>query len=209
MLTQHKGVTERDIDVALSTLNEKGGKIGACLIVLMPELLPDPSETPAPRYFVRIGIQAIVQPLFADDPTSGAGVFVEQVTERTRQIGHNRRFGRSNSFMFDGMLPIPADPGKESYGIYFKRLGGDSVVARVATPGIASVVATLPATGWDVTVNVPGGATGYYTTDGTLPTALNGTLYTTPFNVPAAATVRACAVQTGFQQSEPATLILT
>lgn len=208
VLVQHKGVTESDIEVALSTLNEKAGKIGACCIVLMPELQPDASEGPAPRYFVRIGIQAIVQPLFADDPSSGADTFVEQVTERIRQIGHNRSFGRSNTFMFDGMTPISAEAGKESYGVFFKRIGGDAAVAKVAKPGIASVPATLPATGWDVTLNVPGGATAYYTTDGSLPTALNGTAYTVPFNVPPAATVRACAVQAGFQQSEPATLVL-
>lgn len=209
VLLQHKGVTESDIDVALSTLNEEGGKIGACVVVIMPELQPDASQSPSARYFVRIAIQVIVQPLLADDVTSGVGKVAEQLAERIRQICHFRSHGRANQFMFDGMEPINVEAGKTSYGINFKRKGGDNQVVKVASPGIGSVAATLPATGWDVTVNVPAGATGYYTLDGTLPTAINGTAYVAPFNVPAAATVKAAAVQAGFQQSEPATLTLS
>lgn len=209
VLAQFKGVTENDIQVALSTLNERDGKIGAVLIVIMPELQPDTGQTPSPRYFVRIGLQVIAQPLLADDATSGVGLSAEQISERVRQIGQNRKFGRSNSFMFDGMEPLPVDEGKVSYGVYFRRAGGDAYVPRVATPALTSEVAVLPATGWTVTMTVPPGATGWYTTDGTLPTELNGTEYTGPFNVPAAATVRASAVQTGFQQSEPVAIELS
>jgi len=211
VLNQRKGVTDSDIEVGLSTLNAKDGqtKIGGVLIVILPELQPDASQGPAARYFVRIAIQAIVQPSFADDATNGIQKTVEDLCERVRQVGHFRSFGRANTFMFDGMEPIAAGEGKNSYGIYFKRVGGDSQVAKVAKPVITSAPATLPALGNDVTLTVPGGAAGYYTTDGSLPTALNGTLYAAPFNVPAAATVRAAAVQSGFQQSEPATLNLT
>lgn len=209
VLLQHKGVTESDIDVALSTLNEAGGKSGACVVIIMPELQPDSSQAPSARYFVRISIQVIVQPLLADDVASGVGKVAEQLAERVRQICHYRSHGRANTFMFDGMEPIPVEAGKNSYGVVFKRAGGDTQVVKVAKPGIASVAATGPATGWDVTVNVPPGAAGYYTTDGTLPTVLNGTAYVGPFNVPAAAVVRAAAVQAGFQQSEPAQLNLS
>jgi hypothetical protein len=206
VLEQRKGVTESDIDVALSTLNERAGKLGACVVVLEPELQPDRAETPAARYFVRIAIQVIVQPLLADDPTTGVGLAVEEVCERVRQLGHARSFGRRNVFMFDGMEPIAVGGGRNSYLVFFRRLGGDSVVAKLAAPAIATDSAAAPA---EITLTVPSGATGFYTLDGTLPTALNGTLYTAPFTVPAACTLRAAAVQEGYQQSDPAQLTLT
>lgn len=210
VLSQRKGVTDSDIETALSTLLDKDDKIGACVIVIAPELVPDPSQTPAPRYFVRLGIQVIVQPLLADDATSGVLKTVEDVCERVRQIGHFRSFGRAGTFMFDGMEPIPVDPGKNSYGVFFKRVGGDSVVDRVATPVIGSVAAVGPATGWDLTLTcATSGAAIYYTIDGSEPTALAGTAYTVAFNVPTACTVRAAAVKAAFQQSETARLILS
>lgn len=198
VLSQHKGVTESDITEALAGLHVRAGKMGSCVVVLMPELKPDPSETPAARYDVRVGLQVIVQPLFADDPATGVRITAEQLAERVRQLCHSRSFGRPATFMFDGMDPLPSDPGKESYLVYFKRKGGDTYIPRVATPGLAGIAAYG---GYEITLNVPTGATGYYTTNGTLPTPL-ALPYTGPFVVMGGATVRAAAVQTGCLQSE-------
>jgi len=200
VLRQNKGVTEDDINVALSTLLEQGGKIGACAVVLMPDLKPDDSEGETARYFERIAIQVIAQPLFADDETSGVKKAAEELATRIMQICHGRTFGRKQTFMFDGMEPIPADPGKVSYGIYFRRTGGDISIAKPARPVITAVSGTVTIT------CATGGAAIRYTTDGSAPYAANpdSLPYTVPFTVSETTTIRAAATKAGMQPSEVA-----
>ena len=84
----------------------------------------------------------------------------------------------------------------------------ESGPAVATAPELDSEDATLPATGWTVTITPPDFVTVYYTTDGSLPTASNGTEYEAPFNVPGAATVRAVSVRENYTNSAAAVAVL-
>ncbi len=200
VLVQRKGVTEQDIETALSVLNEQGGKIGACVIVLMPSLVPPANNSaPTPLFDVRIGVQVIEQPLISQDPTSGVGKSAEQICTRVRQNGHQFSTGRQGAnqlFSFDGTEPADVEAGKVSYVNFFKRKAGDAHLVRVAPVALAKAAGTPD--GFDITLSCPtDGAAILYSVDGSYPT----TAYTVPFNVAAGVTVRAAATKTGLQQS--------
>ena len=59
VFAQRRGITENDILTALSTFNQKGGKVGSVVIVLMPEVQKEAQTAPGPRYFVRFAVQVI------------------------------------------------------------------------------------------------------------------------------------------------------
>jgi hypothetical protein len=201
VLLQRKGVTDSDIEVALSVLNEEGGKIGACVIVLMPELVAEDPAVPTPLYRVRVPVQVIEQPLMSGDATSGVGKSAEQIAERVRQVLHHFSTGRGGSshlFHFDGQQPLDVDPAKVSYLGNFGRKAGDDLLTRVAAVVLAS--AAGDPTGFDITLTCPtDGAAIYYSTDGDYP----DTLYSAAFNVAAGTTIRATARKTGLQESNP------
>lgn len=116
VLVQRKGVTESDIELALSTLNTNSGKMGALLVVLMPALEPESPEAPGPRYRIISTVQVIEQPLFnlGDD---GTGKSAEQLAERVRQLLHHAAFGRGSVWTFAGMEPVEQGEGKIAYGV--------------------------------------------------------------------------------------------
>jgi hypothetical protein len=199
VLLEAKGVTEADIDQALATLNPKSGKNGVLAIVLMPTLAADSANAPGPRYVPRLTVQVIDQPLFNLDATTGIGKSAARVAERVRQIIHRFRSRTGAEFSFAGQEPVPVETGKNSYGLAFTRLAADNPPPKVAEVTFASAGTVAPQT---VTLAcITPGAAIYYTTDGTYPSPLTGTLYTAPFVQATAATIRAAAELAGYQQS--------
>lgn len=204
VLVQRKGVTESDIEVALSTLNEKAGKMGALLVVLMPALQPDSPDAPGPRYRIIATVQVIEQPLFnlGDD---GTGKSAEQISERVRQLLHHVSFGRGGVWTFAGMEPVEQGEGKIAYGVRVSRLAGDSTGARIPTPTITAA-GTAPTTATITCADTA--AALWYTTDGSYPWPGNptATLYTAQVTLTAAATLRSVAYRADYQASNTATL---
>lgn len=203
VLQQRKGVTESDIEVALSTLNTKSGKMGALLVVLMPTLDPVDPEAPGPRYRIIGTVQAIEQPLF-NLGADGTGKSAEQLAERVRQLLHHCNFGRGSVWTFAGMEPVEQGEGKIAYGVRFARLAGDGADPRQPTP-------QLSAAGLTVTVSADPAASVYYTIDGTYPHAGNtaASLYSAPVTLSAAGTFRAVAYRTGYLPSNVATATIS
>lgn len=210
VLLQRKGVTDSDVDEALSVLNEKAGKIGACAIVLLPSQSPEDPNVPGPRYQIIQTVQIIEQPLFNLGDT-GTGKSAEQISQRVRQILHHFSNGYGGTYNFAGLEPIAADAGKISYGVKFSRAGGDAAIAKATLPTISTTPAVGPATGWDITLTCATlGAAIWYTTDGSYPSSANANahLYGAPFNQATAATLRAAAEKSGMQQSNVRQLVL-
>lgn len=209
VLLARKGVTDSDIEIALSTLNAGGtGKIGAVAVVLMPTLRAEPDNVPAPVYVVQHTVQVIEDPLFSQDATSGVLKSAEEIAHRVRLLLNWFNPGGAGSLAFDGMDPAEVKSGV-SYLVRFSRRTGDDELARVATPVVSADSASAPAT---VTLTcATSGAAIYYTTDGSYPSSANddATLYSTPFSQPTAATIRAAAEKSGLQQSNVSQLILT
>lgn len=202
ILEQNKGVTEDDVLQALSVLNEKAGKIGACVIVLQPELIPANPAAPGPEYRVRVVIQVITAALFNDGDT-GTGKTAEQISAAIRPLFHNWDAGWG-TWTFAGMEPIKRESeGEVSYGVTFTRGGRDRKYPKLATPIIEPELAALPAS---VTLESEVDTEIWYTTDGSLPTPENdaATLYSAAIELTAPTTLRAIAYKTGRQPSNVA-----
>ena len=201
VLIQRRGVTESDIEVALSVLNEKIGKIGACAILAMPSIVPDNPDTPNPEYFIELGVQVITAAMFNENTASGGtGKQAEEIAERVRQLIHRVPIGRS-TYSFNRMEPVDRPEGQVSYGVIFRRRHGDVALQRCGIPLIEPDEGATPV---EVTLSAqPGDAPIWYTLDDTYPSSANpnATLYTAPFTIAAAARLRAAAQKTGLQQS--------
>ncbi len=201
VLLQRKGNIDAQVEQNLSVLNEKGGKIGLVAIVLMPTLTATAPDAPSPLYDVKATIQVIESPTF-NLGDGGTGISAEQVAQYCRQILHHFSDGRGNVWVFQGMDPLPVEEGKISYGVNITRRGGDSKIAKVAKPVIAP---TSGATPQAITLTCATAAAAiWYTIDGSYPSAEGETaaLYEAPFQLAAAATVRAAAQKVGLQQSD-------
>lgn len=207
-LIEKKGVTEDDIRQSLSVLNEKLGKIGACVVVLMPTLVNETPDAPGPQFQVRLTVQVVDQPLVNLDPAQGTGKSAAQLAERLRKIFHHFSTGRGNFFVFAAQEPIPVEEGKNSYGVAFTRKGADCPPPKPPTPTIEAAAATAPTT-VTLTCANPSAAI-HYTTDGSYPSAANptATLYTVPFNQATAATIKAASSLATYQQSNLARKVI-
>lgn len=200
VLLQRRGVTEADVELALSTLNEKSGKMGALAVVLMPSLEPDSPESPGPRYRIVATVQVIEQPLF-NLGDSGTGLSAEQLAERVRLLLHHASFGRGSVWTFSGMEPVEQGEGKIAYGVRVSRLYGDSYGNRLAVPTLTAAGATITATHPDAAAAL------WYTIDGSYPWPGNpaASLYAAPVVVAEPCTFRAAAYRPGYQPSSIAT----
>ena len=189
VLQQRKGVTDSDILQALSTINEKSGKVGACAVVLMPSLKPKNGNAPSPTYDIRLVVQVIDLPLF-NLGANGTGKSAEQIAQRVRQLCHLLTTGEKTSWVFAGSDPLPVDEGSNSYGVAFTRESGDPHLAKVAN---VKTEATGPNT-LALSCTTAGAAI-RYTLDGTYPAASNAAavLYTVPIEITAACTLLAVA----------------
>lgn len=209
ILLQRKGVIQSDIDTALAVLNDRGsGKIGACVIVLMPSLTPESPDVPGPLYKINMVVQVIEQPAFNLGAT-GTGLSAEQIAQHVRMLFQHFSNGHGGTYGFASMEPITVAEGQISYGVRFDRQAGDTAAPIVNMPAISATGAAAPAT---VTITCATAAAAiYYTTDGSYPSSANATatLYTAPFVQATAATIRAAAEKTGLQQSNVRQLTLT
>ncbi|MBM7567882.1 chitobiase/beta-hexosaminidase C-terminal domain-containing protein [Paenibacillus sacheonensis] len=83
-----------------------------------------------------------------------------------------------------------------------------TLLAQAATP-IADVASGAVVSGTSVSLSAASGATIYYTTDGSAPSASNGTAYAEPISISEAMTIKAIAVQSGMTDSGVLTLSYT
>jgi hypothetical protein len=206
VLLQRRGVIESDVETALEAINSVGSKVGAVIIVLMPDLQPEVKDSPGPRYYVRYAVQTIVWPIAALG-TSGAGYTSEEISEYVRQILHWVQLGRGNVLVFDGQRPETVKPGRVCWITYFRRLGVDDQIPKVSMPMIASATVGLAI---QVTLTcTPGSGLSYspeiyYTLDGSYPVPDGATsqLYSAPFLITEPCLLRVTAVADEYQQSD-------
>lgn len=200
ILLEEKGDIEADVLQALSVFNDRGGKIGACVVVLMPTLTGDSPDAPGPRSTVRMTVQVIDQPV-VNLGAGGVGMSGSQIAERVRQVLHMFSTGRGNTYTFAAQDPIPVEAGKNSYGVAFTRLCADAPPPKVAAVSIALSSPSVPST---VTLStVTAGAAIRYTLDGSYPGSGNpvAMLYEAPVAISAAVYLRAAAELAGHQPS--------
>ncbi len=198
---EHKGVTQSEIDQALSVLNPRGGKVGAAVLVLMATLVGDSPNAPGPRSKVRIDVQVIDHPNINLSP-DGTGKSCSQIAEQVRMLNHLFRNGNGTVFTFAAQQPVKLADGQTCFVVSFERLAGDSPI-----PKVANIVANPSSGAFSQTITLTcatAGASIYYTTDGSYPSSLNpaATKYLAPFSLDEAATLRAAAECVGCRQSD-------
>lgn len=205
VLLELKGITERDVAMAISTSNAQAGLVGSVAIVLMPTLLPDSPNAPGPRFDAVYKVQVIDWPMMRRQPTTGTQQSADEIADRVREILHRFTMGRGQTIYFAGQEPVAVPDGKVSYILKFKRTAADQPPVAVATVGISATAQSGPAT---VTLSCQtSGAAIYFTTDGSYPGSNSAAcptaqLYTAPFAVTAGQLVRAAAELAGYQQSQ-------
>ena len=204
VLLELKGITERDVAMAIGTMNASAGKVGSIAIVLMPTLLPDSPNAPGPRYDAVFKVQVLDDPILRRQSTGGTTCSADEIADRVRQILHRFTMGRGQTLYFAGQEPVAVPEGRVSYVLRFKRTSVDNPPVSVPTvsispagPGPATVTLACSLAGSSIWYTLDGSYPGSNTT--ACPTA---TLYTAPFAVLAGQTVRAAAENTGYQQSQ-------
>lgn len=206
VLKEEKGDIEADILQGLGTLNEKAGKIGAVAVVLQPvELATDPN-TPNPEHRVRFSVQVFDQPLF-NAGADGSGKDIWQLARRIRQLCHRRDFGRGLYSWLSTEDAPQADPGRRSRVVTFEKLIQEESITRLGRPLVEPEEGGVAPQ--NVTITPPDGATVRYTLDGSYPTEAAGTLYSEPFAVAAACTLRAVAYKAGAVPSNVTQAVFT
>jgi len=201
ILKQRDGVTENDITTRLATLNKRGGKLGACVIVLMPECEPKQPNVNPPESDLIQALQVVESPLL-NFGASGAGKTAEQIGRRIRQLFHHFYDGGFGTWYLHADSPIDRPKGQVSRGLAFRRHHQDEALAKVATPTVAITGSALP---YNVTLAcATSGAAILYTVDGTYPRSgeAGTTTYVASFQIAAAATLRVVATKTALQQSD-------
>ncbi len=200
VLLEEKGVTEADVQQALTTLNPRGDKIGAVLVVLMPVLVPETPDAPGPRSRARLTVQAIETPLY-NRGAGGTGLPATALALHVRSLLHRFSTGLGAVWSFAGQEPVPVDEGNVSLGISFERPHQDSGAPRASTP---LILGEPDSGGTLVSIQAEPGATIRYTLSPMAYPALDAEtteIYAAPFVVPAGARVRAVAALTGKQTS--------
>lgn len=222
ILSESKGVTESDIENALSIVNEgPGGKIGAVVIVMMPLLdvpLPNP---PGPRFDLTMTIRVIENPLM-NRTTGGTELTAEDIMLQIAHVLHGRRVHPDiREFYMDAeaATPVNLSDNTVAYDLRLKAGFGLASPSRVSMPVFSGNASAL-----DIACNTPA-ASIYYTLDGSFPTP-DDTLYgitllteggsvivteaginlisPTPLVIDPGVTVRAAAYATGYQTSNGA-----
>ena len=132
-----------------------------------------------------------------------SGVFRLQEVSSTRQLSANR-FGNAGSYYIG--FAAYANSSSTLRSLEFYKLADDSSLdMNVATPTASRSSGTAVASGSTVTLSTAtAGASIYYTTDETEPTAQNGTLYTGAITITADVTIKAIAAKGGRADSEVA-----
>jgi hypothetical protein len=133
------------------------------------------------------------------------GVSAEQMMETLMAVlQHYRPQNMSSSLVIEGWQEIPPEVDEDKP----KRLLAVQIRMGVAFTSSTTVVDTpgISIGGGSATITCStGGATIYYTTDGSAPTNLNGTIYTAPVAVAPGTVVKARAYKTGLRASAVAT----
>lgn len=207
VINQRKGDILNDVTASLGTFNERGGKVGACIIVLAPTAKLDPSLIGVPGAPLTVGLSFRV----LEDPVVNLGATGTLLPATTivrmlfDLVANFRPYGIGHPFrpIPNCIIPVDDPLAPVAFEVRFETEEADSVPYRKVTQPAASP--SSGASPQTVTLTcATSGASIYYTLDGSHPYAgnANSVLYSGPVSVTSALSLRACAFKAGWIASD-------
>jgi len=203
-----------DLEKLMGNMIAKAGKRGAALVIGPATWDVPAPEVPGPDWApLRLTLIAYVTPLLNKDATKGTGKDAPEIAKRAAAVLHDYRAeGLFDNILSDTSAIRPAAPlhdAQIAYAWSVRIPDKDTAPDRVALPIISPTSGAAPQT-LSITCATAGAAV-YYTLDGSYPAAANAAavLYTAPFVVTEAATVRAVASKAGLTDSSSTQAVIT
>lgn len=192
VLREDKGVTSATIEDALKTIKVKGGKLGAAVVVAMPEKSSRSPDIPGPEYDLVLRVRSYERPLF-NRSSSGTGLTAANLALRIEHLLDKVTVG-SVLLVYQRTDPGVFSDGDMVVESTFAARLGLPFARRVQTPGIALAagVATLSCGTWASTIR--------YTLDGSYP-GQAAEAYVAPVTLTDGQTIRVVAYADGYQAS--------
>jgi hypothetical protein len=200
-----KGVPAKDVEEGLALIAKRSTKLGAGIVVMPPIADPESAEVSGGILSCEFTLRVLEDPI-TNRGSSGTGLAALTICRRLIMLHHlSRSVGVMGMMVAKKPCIVPVNDENAPVA-YEVRFGVSeeyfAPVLKVETPVIAPN-GGAPVYPQTVTLTCgTAGASIYYSTDGTFPRAGNGTLYAAPFNLNAAATVRACAFKAGLIASD-------
>lgn len=198
---------QTEIDSALAGIESKAGKLGAAILVPMPDAdVPEP-EIPGPRLDVIPTVRVLEVPAI-NMSSAGTGKSAEDLALKILNLIHHfflQDLGTTVIADANALEALEEDHGRIGYDCLFRVPLGLARPTKVALPQITGTAAAVTITSATASAAI------YYTTDGTYPWSGNDTavLYAAPFAVTSGQTVRATATKTAYTASDLASATIT
>lgn len=212
VIKEVRGVTADEAKKILSVRTARGGKVGLCILVQRPILIPN-AEDPSLRGQLVQAFTVMEHPtLNAGD--LGTGLSSEEVALELLQLFQDTPVGANSKqawSAYPGGAVVP-DDSFDGLNAWETRVQSFLGVARDARCGLVLIDPDDGSGTQLVTLSTAtAGAAIYYTLDGSYPCSANPTAvaYTVPFAPGAGKTLRAAAQKSGLQQSGIAEAIFT
>jgi hypothetical protein len=177
-----------NINSALGALTAQNGKAGLCATVLMPLLETEKQELPGPYLRLKCTVR-VQENVMVNMGANGTQIACEDAAIATAQTLHLWTPGGTAGILRAGtetITPNPSFGGKVTYDVQVESELDLACLVKTAQPFISEA-------GGNISIACADGAASiYYTVDGSMPWAGNGTypstaiLYAGPFAAPAA-----------------------
>lgn len=214
VINQRKGDILNDVVSSLGTFNERGSKVGACIIVLAPTAKLDPGLIGVPGAPLTIGLTfRVLEDPVVNQSATGTLMSATAIVRRLFDLLAGFRphgFGQPFRPLPSCIIPVDDPLAPVAFEVRFETDEADSeLYLKVSQPVASPKEGAAPQT---VTLTCStSGAAIYYTTDGSHPYAgnVNSSLYSVPFSVTNARSIRACAFKAGWIASDVVRAVFT
>lgn len=208
VLSERVAELDYEVQVALGIVTGRAGKAGALVIVQQPTASDEMPNVTFGPLTIEWNILVMEETKINRDTTIGTGHPALEIARRVVRVLKHASLGSTGRLMLPGNpLIAPAATAVEgedgfyvpvSYAVKFVCSEADSeAFSKVVRPSISSSGTTVPQT---VTLAcATAGASIYYSTDGSYPRAggSGSTLYSAPFSIASACTLRVVAYKSG------------
>lgn len=188
------------LDQVLAGVAERGGKVGAAIIVMLPDVKLESIQNAALPMTLKAKVRVVENQLF-NEGENGTGVSSSQLALHVMQYLHRRAFRGGNTLRLDRDKPVEEVPlpGHIVHEINMDWSQVLEAIAKVATPVIAQAGGAITLSCATV------GATIRYTLDGSFPGSGNAqaVIYSAPFTpAPGSYVLRVSAEKADMQPSD-------